>query len=312
MTRVKNEPIKTPQMLVKTFRHFSTKKHTNAVLLDIDGVIWKSHQVIPSSKLAIQKLQQHNIPFLFLTNAGGEIERDRAELMSKVLDTRIDTSQIILSHTPMQELAARHAENRVLVVGAKNVHAIAREYGFKKSISIDDYSKENPYLFPMKKHKKWDQYATAKKPEKVSAILVMNDPDHVGQDLQIVIDLLRSNGIPGELSVGSQDVELYMSAADFLYSTDFVWPRFGAGLFKQCLTAVFKELTGKDVIIHQCGKPEINSFKYAERRIHQVANSMGHDDLQHIYMVGDNPAADIRGANRMKGKFKSVLVRTGV
>jgi ribonucleotide monophosphatase NagD (HAD superfamily) len=35
-------------------------------------------------------------------------------------------------------------------------------------------------------------------------------------------------------------------------------------------------------------------------------------DLVHIFMVGDNPAADIRGANSAGGPWKSLLVRTGV
>lgn len=38
----------------------------------------------------------------------------------------------------------------------------------------------------------------------------------------------------------------------------------------------------------------------------------GGDQISCIYMVGDNPAADIRGAQNAGSPWVSVLVRTGV
>lgn len=55
------------------------------------------------------------------------------------------------------------------------------------------------------------------------------------------------------------------------------------------------------------GKPERTSFNYAEKLIDQQ-----HDAVERIYMVGDNPQTDIRGANAAGGRWKSLLTLTGM
>jgi ribonucleotide monophosphatase NagD (HAD superfamily) len=55
------------------------------------------------------------------------------------------------------------------------------------------------------------------------------------------------------------------------------------------------------------GKPEITSFKYAESLIDSQ-----HEDVKRIYMVGDNPNTDIKGANSAGGRWKSILTLTGM
>lgn len=55
------------------------------------------------------------------------------------------------------------------------------------------------------------------------------------------------------------------------------------------------------------GKPEKTSFAYAEKLI-----DAQHADVKRIYMVGDNPATDIKGANDAGGRWKSLLTLTGM
>lgn len=43
-----------------------------------------------------------------------------------------------------------------------------------------------------------------------------------------------------------------------------------------------------------------------------VDDAVPHSPLRRIYMVGDNPKADIRGANTAGDPWRSVLVETGV
>lgn len=61
-----------------------------------------------------------------------------------------------------------------------------------------------------------------------------------------------------------------------------------------------------DINIVYYGKPSLNTANYAE----QFVRSQFPDQVGNIYMIGDNPKSDIRGANA--AKWKSILVRTGV
>ena len=59
----------------------------------------------------------------------------------------------------------------------------------------------------------------------VSAVLFMYESDHLGRDIQVVMDLvLANNGVPGHtedynLVDHKQNCKLIMSNADFLYSS---------------------------------------------------------------------------------------------
>lgn len=75
------------------------------------------------------------------------------------------------------------------------------------------------------------------------------------------------------------------------------------------------------------GKPTQGTFEFAENRLvrhreflHERSDGGGSgdktSDLRNVYMVGDNPESDIRGANDYKGptgsRWHSILVRSGV
>ena len=72
---------------------------------------------------------------------------------------------------------------------------------------------------------------------------------------------------------------------------------------------------------HVFGKPTQGTFEFAEKRLqkHRLVLRGGDEDdegLRNVYMVGDNPESDIRGANEyvspMGSQWHSILVRTGV
>jgi ribonucleotide monophosphatase NagD (HAD superfamily) len=79
--------------------------------------------------------------------------------------------------------------------------------------------------------------------------------------------------------------------------------------------------------ITRFGKPFPVAYRYAERMLVHEARGIGalprdpapHEDhskhpypLRRIYMIGDNPASDIAGANAAGEPWVSILVRTGV
>ncbi len=48
-------------------------------LIDLDGTIYRGKEKIPAAKRFIERLQEHNIPFLFLTNNTTKTPEDVAK-----------------------------------------------------------------------------------------------------------------------------------------------------------------------------------------------------------------------------------------
>ena len=76
-----------------------------AIAFDATGVIYRGIQPLPFAKEAFQKLQRHNIPFCVLTNAGGSLEKVRAERFNKYLELECFNAQnMVQANTPMRQI----------------------------------------------------------------------------------------------------------------------------------------------------------------------------------------------------------------
>jgi ribonucleotide monophosphatase NagD (HAD superfamily) len=64
-----------------------------------------------------------------------------------------------------------------------------------------------------------------------------------------------------------------------------------------------------EVEVTQFGKPSRPTFEYAKKIVDAQAEKQG-VEISKYFMIGDNPAGDIKGANQMG--WESILVRTGV
>lgn len=183
---------------------------------------------------------------------------------------------------------------------------------------------------------------------KIAAIFVFNDPRDWALDTQIIMDLLLSrdgvlgtysprNGRDGGNSGWQSDgqPELYFSNHDLLWSAAYHLPRFGQGAFQAALAGIWRQVTGGRAELRRTtiGKPYARTYAYAERVLAEWRTAMmvpgGKEDgkgggkeegeaqpLDRVYMVGDNPESDIRGANEYVSprgtEWASILVRTGV
>lgn len=170
---------------------------------------------------------------------------------------------------------------------------------------------------------------------KIDAMFVFNDPRDWALDIQLVLDLLLShNGILGTYSAHNADntmpnhgwqadgqPPLYFSNADLFWSTNYHQPRLAQGAFQAALAGVWSQVTnGHSLQRTVFGKPFDTTYQYAERVLNAHRNQvLGRGDLaplKTVYMVGDNPESDIRGANDFKSpsgsEWVSVLVKTGV
>ena len=174
---------------------------------------------------------------------------------------------------------------------------------------------------------------------KVDAIMVFNDPRDWALDTQLVLDLLLSvGGNLGTLSTKNGDSKLknrgyqqdgqpklYFSNPDLFWAASYHLPRLGQGGFQAALEGVFNAVTGGpengvQLRKEMFGKPTQGTFEFAENRLrqHMTVLQRGNDAgiLANVYMVGDNPESDIRGANEYKSpsgsRWDSILVRSGV
>lgn len=299
---------------------------------------------IPGATETLRYLQKNDIPFILLTNGGGKHEKDRVAQLSEKLDVELSTDNFVQSHTPFQELVHGPeglGDKNILIMGsdASKARVIAETYGFKNVITPADILMAHPTIWPFEPLLE-DLYAATSRPlpspqPKIDAMFVFNDPRDWALDIQIIMDLLLSeNGVLGTYSPKNGKVELpndgwqgdgqpplFFSNADLFWSAAYQFPRFGQGAFQAAMAGIWREVTnGKELRRTVIGKPYEQTYRYAERVLNSHrAQMLGKNNigpLGRVYMVGDNPESDIRGANDFKSPdgtaWTSVLVRTGV
>ncbi|PHH89969.1 hypothetical protein CDD83_4830 [Cordyceps sp. RAO-2017] len=176
---------------------------------------------------------------------------------------------------------------------------------------------------------------------KVDQILVWNDPRDWSLDIQIIHDLLVSRGgYLGTVSDKNGDAslpnrgwqqdgqpKLWISNLDLVWKTEFPVNRFGTGAFVEALRGVWSAVTGgAELQFEALGKPSKYTYDYAHRRLLRYYADMApggkpaadteERPLRRVYMIGDNPESDIRGANEFEAEdgteWLPILVRTGV
>ncbi|EMG47775.1 hypothetical protein SBY92_005114 [Candida maltosa Xu316] len=319
-----------------------------AFVFDIDGVLIRGKKPILQAKPALELLNQHKVPYILMTNGGGVLEKTKADEVNEITGVvpPISPLQVVQSHTPIKALALNHGFNRVLVIGGDgdNARTVAGTYGFTDIIMPIDIVNAIPSVSPHHRFTAED-FAKYAKPidltKPVDAILVLNDPRDMNTDIQIVQDLLNSqNGLIGTArnthhirDLSEPSIPIIFSNNDYLYANDYNLPRFGQGAFRIITEKLYK-MTNK-LKKHQTlqsfilGKPFKIQYDFAHHVLidwrhklindeimshHQILPKLGVEPVEtpfkKIYMVGDNPASDIKGAN--DNGWESVLLKTGV
>ncbi|MCJ1403922.1 hypothetical protein MMC11_007145 [Xylographa trunciseda] len=241
----------------------------------------------------------------------------------------------------------------ILVTGGHGdrCRRVAENYGFTNVITPADIVAAYPTIWPFSLE--FNAYYAAQArplptppptdadrnpgPLKVDAIFVYNDPRDWALDTQLILDLLLSHaGRLGTVSAlnGSaalpnrgyqQDGQppLYFSNPDLLWAAAWPLPRLGQGGFQAALRGVWSAVTGGAQLRHRMfGKPNVVAYAFAEKKLEEHRRAvLGKEDeaggrLKTVYMVGDNPASDIQGANGFASPqgtaWRSILVRSGV
>ncbi|KAI9805371.1 MAG: hypothetical protein M1833_005824 [Piccolia ochrophora] len=243
-------------------------------------------------------------------------------------------------------------DKSILVVGGDGdkCRKVAEAYGFTNVVTPGDIFAAHPSIWPFSEvfHSYYKSFArplpapispSSTPSLQIDSIFVYNDPRDWALDAQIILDLLLSSrGILGSVSSKNNDPSLpnrgfqqdcqpplYYSNPDLWWAAEYHLPRLGQGGFREALEGLWAAVTGgpaRGVQLHKkiIGKPYHETYAFAERRLSAHRKTLfGTRDipsLQTVYMVGDNPESDIRGANEFRSPsgsaWSSVLVRSGV
>ncbi|KAE8666374.1 50S ribosomal protein L10 [Hibiscus syriacus] len=222
------------------------------IAFDIDGVILRGRVPIGGSPQALRRLYgdsgELSVPYLFLTNGGGVPETKRATELSELLGVNIMASQVVQGHSPFRNLLKKFENELIIATGKGDPALVMSEYGFKKVMSLEEYASYFENIDPVSQYKRWttmplsDRKAPAAprydvSSERVMAAFVVSDPVDWGRDIQVLCDVLRSGGLPGDAN--SNQPPLYFAADDLEYQAAFPSKRLGMGAFRIALESVF-------------------------------------------------------------------------
>ncbi|CDZ98225.1 Predicted phosphatase [Phaffia rhodozyma] len=310
------------------YRRFLTlEKGAVSFAFDIDGVLKYGEEVFPGAKRALKQLEAEKVPYVLLTNGGGVTDAKRCSLLSKDLGVTISPTQLIQSHTPLREtLAKRYADEAVLIVGGKNDlgRYVANSYGLNKAFLSIDVKRWQSSVWPMRELSQEDLKYTVEhdfSQTSFKAIIVINDSRDWGLDISVMSEILAArDGVLGtikeKVTTANQTVEVIYCNPDLLWKNDYILPRYGAGAFKTAFVEIHQETFPEHQIQSvQYGKPHRPTYDFAKQMLERRVEELypGHTrkgGLGTVYMVGDNPESDIRGANDYN--WRSMLVQTGV
>lgn len=246
----------------------------------------------------------------------------------------------------------KYKHKTVLVCGGDGdrCRLAAESYGFTTVITPADIYTAYPEIMPFSRNFA-DYYSSFARPLpqsinptdpsnslKIDVTFIFNDPRDWALDLQLVLDILLSRaGVVGTYSPlnGRRDLPnrgylqddqppLYFSNPDLLWASAYPLSRLGQGGFHAALEGVWHALThGATLHSTVIGKPHASTYQYAEnimlehrQNLWGLSRMAARQGLQRVYMIGDNPESDIRGANEYQSavgaEWKSILVRTGV
>uniref|UniRef100_A0A8D0EWR5 Haloacid dehalogenase-like hydrolase domain-containing 5 n=1 Tax=Strix occidentalis caurina TaxID=311401 RepID=A0A8D0EWR5_STROC len=282
-------------------------------LFDVDGVLVRGSQAVPAARQAFRRLVDSGgrlrVPVVFLTNAGNCLRSAKARELSQALGLQVP-AQVILSHSPLRLFSQFH-QKCMLVAGQGPVEENAHNLGFKHVVTIEALRKAYPLL---------DMVDQSRRPKElpppttgfptIEGVILFGEPVRWETSLQLITDVLLSNGNPGaELQdIPYPHLPVLACNMDLLWMAEAKMPsRFGHGTFLLCLENIYKKVTGRELKYEALiGKPSTVTYRYAEYLIKQQAEKQGwKSPIRRLYAVGDNPMSDIYGANLYNTYLKS-------
>lgn len=288
-----------------SIRRISQGPGSFGLLFDIDGVLVRGKTLIPAAKQCFKNLVDrdgnYRVPVVFVTNAGNCMRQEKAEHLSRLLEVEVSPEQVMLSHSPLKMFTQFH-KMRVLVSGQGPVQEVAHNLGFEDVVTIDMLRDAYPVLDVVDHDRRPKEFIPATKGLRpIDAVILFGEPIRWETNLQLIVDVLLTSGNPDNSWNSTQYPHIPVLACnmDLLWMAEAKNPRFGHGMFLVCLESLYKKVTGFELKYEALvGKPSVVTYNYAELLVRQQAQRLGWTTpVKRLYAIGDNPMADIYGAN---------------
>ena len=190
----------------------------------------------------------------------------------------------------------------VLVIGQGPVDFIARNLGFSKVTTMTQLRHAFPTLDSVDhKRRRAAPCAFEKYFPRIEAIVLFGEPIRWETSLQLIVDVLVTNGSPcfNPESIPQKQLPILACNMDLQWMAEAPMPRFGHGAFLLCLEELFKKVTGCNLDYKGLiGKPSEITYRHGEHVLQEQAIKMGMKGrVKNIYCIGDNICTDIFGAN---------------
>ena len=264
------------------------------LLFDIDGVIVRGRNVLPPVRESFSRLKgpdgKFRIPTVFVTNSGNALRSEKAADLSEWIGIEVSEEQVVMAHSPLQMFRQFH-DKQVLISGQGKVQEIAKELGFKKTITMDELVKNFPNLDYVNKDKRVSTSGPVDPNfPTIEGLVLLSEPINWETPLQLMVDLLMTNGMPTGIppSIPHPHIPILACNMDLLWVSEAPIPRYGHGAFLLCLENVYKKVTGKDMIYTALvGKPSEVTYYHANHKILDHAKAIGiKHNVDTIYAIG--------------------------
>ena len=206
-----------------------------------------------------------------------------------------------MSHSPLK-MFTEYQDKHVLVTGQGPVQDIAENLGFKRITTMKQLRHAFPALDSVDhKRRRAAPCGFESYHPRIEAIVMFGEPIRWETSLQLILDLLITNGLPvvAPSKFPYPHIPILACNMDLQWMAEAVLPRFGHGAFLTCLENLYKKITGHDLIYTALiGKPSEITYRHGEHVLQEHARSIGLErPVRSLYCIGDNICTDIFGAN---------------
>ncbi|CAF0731545.1 unnamed protein product [Adineta steineri] len=290
---------------ISSIINHKVKEPQFGLLFDVDGVLTRGRKLLPYTREAFRKLVnstgEFRIPTVFVTNASNELHTSKAAKLTQILEIPILPEQVILAHSPLKMYTEFHKKH-CLISGQGPIADIAKNLGFTKVTTIEQLCDAFPNL-DMVDHRKRRGFHSPFRDYflPIEAVVLFGEPVRWETCLQLIIDVLMTNGNPSSPIIRPPITHLPILATnpDLLWMDEAALPRFSHGSFMHCLESLYHKISGYPLQYTTIvGKPSEITFYHAEYLISHHAHEMGlKQPIKRLYAIGDNPNTDVYGAN---------------
>ncbi|CAH8567719.1 Haloacid dehalogenase-like hydrolase domain-containing 5 [Schistosoma haematobium] len=277
------------------------------LLFDIDGVLGRGLEVLPQAAEAFKLLcdpdkKELRVPVALVTNGSGDAAT-KVQMVSKWFGINIHPDQVILAPSPLSVYKEYH-DKCVLFIGQGNIIKLANDLGFTNVVTLEDVQAAYPLLDMVDHEHRRHIINNPPKPKpmkRIEAIILTGEPARWESSLQLLVDLLMTDGKPDEVPETFPEEHLPIIACnmDLVYMDKAALPRFGHGAFLICLQTLYNQLTGYKLrYTSLLGKPSEITFRFAEHILTLTSKRMGYKrPIDRLFFFGDNPDVDVLGSN---------------